>query len=63
MTIEILKKGSNAIRICEDIYEVYDCIMALENDNHEKAADVQGWAELAYKGEIYEGERFIAICK
>lgn len=63
VNITVFKKPiTGAKRICRDTDVVYDCIMALTNDNHDEAANVQGWSELAEKGEVYEGDNFIAVC-
>lgn len=64
MKIRIFKNScKNVSRLCEDVSEIYDCIMAITNDNHDEASNVQGWSDIACIGEIYEGENFTAICE
>ena len=44
-------------RYANDTYGVYDLVREL-TDDHGKAANAEGWAELACIGEIYEGSCF-----
>ncbi len=41
-----------------DFNSVYDRIMFITDDNHDVAANAQGWCELAAVGEIYEDDNF-----
>lgn len=54
--------GSNTSKICKNVDDVFDCILAITNDI-ELAMDVQGWSDLAAVGETYDGDRFTAICE
>lgn len=41
-----------------DFDTVYNRIMTITNGNHDKAANAQGWCELASVGEIFEDDEF-----
>ena len=62
MKIRITKNGTNVSRICYDVDDVFDFIMAITNDI-ELAMDVQGWSDLAVIGEVYDTDYFTAICE
>ena len=55
-----LKNKPNIKRVCCDTDSIFDCIMAVTHDNQNEAMRVQGWADLAYSGEVYVGDNFIA---
>lgn len=63
MKIIIKLKGSTASRICRDVDDVFDCVMAITSNNIEIAMNVQGWSDLAVDGETYDGDTFTAICE
>lgn len=54
--------GSNTSKLCNNVDDVFDCILAITNDI-ELAMDVQGWSDLATVDETYDGDRFTAICE
>lgn len=62
MTIRVKINGSCVSRVCNDVDDVFDCVMAITND-FDIAADVQGWSDLAYTGEVYDGGTFTATCE
>lgn len=54
--------GSNTSRLCQDVDDVFDCVIAITNDI-ELAMNVQGWSDLAAVGETYDDDKFTAICE
>lgn len=54
--------GSNTSKLCNNVDDVFDCILAITNDV-ELTMDVQGWNDLATVGETYDGDRFTATCE
>lgn len=61
MRIKVQLKGSTASRICNDLGDVFDCIMAVTNDDTQTAMEVHGWADLASVGEEWDGDDFTAV--
>lgn len=62
MKIRIKMNNLRVSRICEDVDDVFDCVMAI-TDNFDIAADVQGWSDLASIGEVYDGDTFTATAE
>ena len=55
-----LKNKPNIKRVCCDTDSIFDCIMAVTHDNQNEAMRVLEWFDLAYSGEVYDGDNFIA---